>query len=80
MIRKPAGEVPRYGTDLRRSVRSDLRQHGREQLGQAIADEKTKLEAESLAKLQALGDVRSLSRQEYAAAKREALKLLRVRP
>jgi ABC transporter substrate binding protein len=76
---KPSGAPPRYADPLRREIRHDLREHGRRPAWRAaIAAEKVKLADAAMAELNAIGDVSSMSRQEYERTKARALRLTRT--
>jgi hypothetical protein len=76
-IVKRSGELPPESAELRRSVRADLRVHGREVLRGSLAGAAAKSAADAAAEMAAVGQVGDLSDSDYRNAKRGLMRSLR---
>jgi hypothetical protein len=77
-VTKRSGMAPDYSNPTRREVRAAVRSHDRDVIADTVASEKAKLAGAAQTELAAIGDVRSLSREDYQAVRRRALRLTRT--
>jgi hypothetical protein len=62
----------------RRQANFDLREYGKARRAEIVAADNQERHEAALAELTALGNVRDLPRAQYATAKRDLLRLLRI--
>jgi hypothetical protein len=74
---KRSGELPSESSDLRRSIRADLRDHGQGILRNSLAGAAAQAAADAAADLAAVGHVADLSDSDYRNAKRGLMRSLR---